>query len=1176
MAKRKSAGEMPFLDHLEELRWKILWSLTAIIVGSMIGFYLVTNFDILGLLKQPIAPYLPDGQLYFTHPIDPFLITLKLAVLVGVVLAAPVVFWQIWTFLSPALYDSEKRRIVPALLAGFALFVAGAMMAYLWVLPAVLRISFSFLEEGLEQIITAGEYFRFATQVILAFGIVFQLPLFMTLVSAMGLLSPEFFSKNRRYALVISAVLAAILTPPDPGSMAMMVVPLVLLYEVGILFAKLVARKNSGKIAATMLFFVVLGSPSDLSAQDRGRQQLLDSLRRAREAIRVAETPAIDDTAGVVENATVLDTAAARALGLPTSPTRRFPPADSVIRALMERTGFRATRYAADSLRLHGETKQIDLSGNVLVEREGSTIEADLVNFRQADCRLDASGEPTLFDGASVVVGETMSYDMCERRGIVREALTNFSQGGVNWFLRGGLAVDSASTRIYSVSSNLSSCELPTPHYHFAAGRVKWVSNNIMVARPIVLYIRDVPILWLPFMFQDVRQGRRSGWLVPRFGINDLIRPSSGYRRSIANVGYYLALSDYFDVRSSFDWFSGSYVALNAALRYRWLDRFVNGGVNLTRIWESGQDGDPGGRSMRLMWNHQQSFDLRTRFSASVDYATSARVVERNTLDPFLATATLTSALNFNKQYDWGTLTIGGRRTQNITDKLVTETFPNVSLTPVPINIGANATWSPSFSFTNNRTFNRLVGVIDVPPVDGQALQDTVFASSRSTNVRFNTPLRVGRWNLQNSLTITDFITNQPSTVTVTDATDSTVAFQRFYGSDFSTGIDWNTGINLPMLFPSSWRLQPALGIRNSTSGPFLLRNRNTGGQFVSQNKRLSLSATVSPTLFGFFPGLGPLARIRHSISPAARWSYAPAATVPEEFARALNPRGTLTLRSDPVQTVSFGLSQTLEGKFAVLPGDSTDPRDARKLKLFSVQTSSIEYDFEQAKQEGRNGWRTQSLSNTFTSDLLPGFTLSMAHDLWDGPVGFDTTGFDPFLTRVSARFRLTSGTVSRILSYVTGRTHEDTLAVEPDQPFDRFASIDPLGRRRLGSLSQLPTAVSRGEGFSASLTYDDQRSRVPEDAPDDFVPSGTNRTLGFAVGFSPTQHWAVSWNTQYNFTRSEFGQHVLRLDRDLHHWRATFSFVRTPNGNVAFNFFVTLLDQPDIKFQYDQRTIVR
>ncbi len=236
---------MPFLDHLEELRWRILRSLAALIVGTVIGFMVVQNFDVLELLKQPIAPYLPDGRLIVTRPTDAFFVTLKLAFLIGLVLAAPVILAQLWSFLSPALYEHEKRYITPALIAGLGLFVIGAFMAYLWVLPVALKFLLTnFQWEDLSFFITATAYFGFATQLILAFGVMFEVPMFMVLLSALGLVGPDGFSKQRPLALVIASILAAMLTPPDVASMLMLMLPVVLLYEVGIMVSRLVWRRR--------------------------------------------------------------------------------------------------------------------------------------------------------------------------------------------------------------------------------------------------------------------------------------------------------------------------------------------------------------------------------------------------------------------------------------------------------------------------------------------------------------------------------------------------------------------------------------------------------------------------------------------------------------------------------------------------------------------------------------------------------------------------------------------------------------------------------------------------------------------------------------------------------------------------------------------------------------------
>jgi sec-independent protein translocase protein TatC len=244
--QKNPEGEMPFLDHLEELRWRILWSVLAVAICSVAGFYVVRHFDIVELLKGPIEPHLTDGRLVFTRPTDAFLITLKLSVLIGVLVSAPFIMGQVWRFLAPALHVHERRRIVPATLAGVGLFAAGAWMAFRWILPAVLRIMLSptFVGEGLEPLITAGEYFGLATQIILAFGLVFELPLVMVMLAAIGLVSPHFFARHRPYAFLVGAIVAAFLTPPDIFSMMMMMAPIILLYEVGIGLGKVIWKRR--------------------------------------------------------------------------------------------------------------------------------------------------------------------------------------------------------------------------------------------------------------------------------------------------------------------------------------------------------------------------------------------------------------------------------------------------------------------------------------------------------------------------------------------------------------------------------------------------------------------------------------------------------------------------------------------------------------------------------------------------------------------------------------------------------------------------------------------------------------------------------------------------------------------------------------------------------------------
>src|SRR6266571_2779474 len=912
---------MPFLDHLEELRWRILYSLLAVVVGTLVGWVIVEHVDVIALLIQPIKPLIPGGKLRVTSPTDPFFITLKFAFVVGLVLASPVVGYQAWAFLAPALYERERRLIIPALSAGALLFLGGAAAAYLWVLPRALGVLLSFQQNVFDPLITADKYFAFAAQLIIAFGVITELPLVVVILAILGLVTPQFLARNRRYAIAISAVAAALLAPPDAVSMLLMMVPLWLLFEVSIWCAWVVEKRRRRRqraeggaaSAAALGVLLLFGVGGSLEAQVPSQRPPL--------------RPPRPDTARTADTlqGRALDTATARKLGLPTGPSRSFPASDAVMDSLKQLKGFRLTQYMADTLIVQGgDTETVHLRGTAYVEREGTKVESDSIRYRRQSCHLDAIGDPKLFDQATVLVGEAMAYDTCVKRGTVHNALTHFQQGAAPWYVRGDLAVDSGSTRLYGANSQITSDENPVPDYHFATGQMKWLNKNVMVARPAVLYVHDVPIMWLPFIFQDVRRGRRSGILVPRFGLSDIVRPTRRYQRHVANLGYYFVVNDYVDFLVSGDWYADRYLALKGQTRYRWLDHFINGGLSFERYAQL----DIPGSSIRLGWQHQQRFSSRTHFNASVDYSTSTSVIQQNTVNPYLATASLGS----------------------------------------------------------------------------------------QTSLSFQTPLRLGRWTWNNSFLMNDAISNARQEFDIVDSTVQGGKRRVVYYQTFSTTVDWQTGINLPSLFTGSWKLQPGIAIVNQTSqASFRIRNQFTGGQWVQQGKRLQFSAGLSPTFFGFFPGIGPIERIRHSVSPIVSYAYAPGSQVSDEFAHAVDPTGrNFRARSDPQQTISLGLSQNFEAKLKPPPGD-TSGRAARKIRLLSISTSSSSYNFEQAKQPHHTGWQTQAMNNTLASDLLPGFSFSVTHDLWRGQVGTDTARFDPFLTNISASFTITPGTIRGI-----------------------------------------------------------------------------------------------------------------------------------------------------------------
>ena len=236
---------MPFLDHLEELRWRILWSLLAIFAGALGGFVVVTKFGVMQILIDPIVEYLPDGKLLQLSPTDGFFVTLKVGLVVGLIAVFPILVYQVWSFLSPALEKHEKRVIIPSLYFGLLLFCAGVAMAYFIALPVTIPFLLGFQTEFLSANLEVNRYMGFVTKLLIGFGVVFELPVVVMILSALGLVTPKFLREKRRHAIVLITILASFLSPGDVITVTLlMMIPLIFLYEVSILLSAAIYRRR--------------------------------------------------------------------------------------------------------------------------------------------------------------------------------------------------------------------------------------------------------------------------------------------------------------------------------------------------------------------------------------------------------------------------------------------------------------------------------------------------------------------------------------------------------------------------------------------------------------------------------------------------------------------------------------------------------------------------------------------------------------------------------------------------------------------------------------------------------------------------------------------------------------------------------------------------------------------
>jgi len=225
---------MPLMEHLKELRGRLMWAALALLITTAISF--VFAKQVLVILIAPMGDTMPQAL----KPTESLGNYMKVALICGVTLAMPVIVYQIGRFLAPGLTKQERRWLFVLVPGATLFFVMGAAFAYFIMLPTAIPFLQGFMGDIILQQWAIGEYLSFVTSLLFWMGIAFQLPLFVFFLTKVGILSPEMLTKNRKYAYLIVAVLAAVITPTvDPVNMMLVMVPLVLLYELGVILAKL-------------------------------------------------------------------------------------------------------------------------------------------------------------------------------------------------------------------------------------------------------------------------------------------------------------------------------------------------------------------------------------------------------------------------------------------------------------------------------------------------------------------------------------------------------------------------------------------------------------------------------------------------------------------------------------------------------------------------------------------------------------------------------------------------------------------------------------------------------------------------------------------------------------------------------------------------------------------------
>jgi sec-independent protein translocase protein TatC len=241
-------AKMSFMEHLGELRTRIVRALTGLLIGTVIA--LPFSQQIVDWLARPITKL--HYELVFTAPAEAFWVQMKVGLIVGIFISAPVILWQVWAFIAPGLHAHERKYAAPFVIIGSLLFIGGGAFSLYVVTPYAIQFLLSYARPGLKPMITLQNHVDFLLKFTLAFGAVFELPLALTILSRVGVVNAKMLARNRKYAILGAFIAGAILTPtPDAFNQALMAGPLIILYEVGIICARIFGRRPASAPAPT-------------------------------------------------------------------------------------------------------------------------------------------------------------------------------------------------------------------------------------------------------------------------------------------------------------------------------------------------------------------------------------------------------------------------------------------------------------------------------------------------------------------------------------------------------------------------------------------------------------------------------------------------------------------------------------------------------------------------------------------------------------------------------------------------------------------------------------------------------------------------------------------------------------------------------------------------------------
>ena len=985
--------------------------------------------------------------------------------------------------------------------------------------------------------------------------------------------------------------------------------------------------RPAGRLARWLFAFGVLGAglaaAAPLSAQ--AVEEEVDSAR-----IRILERLQLLSKPPGVDSTLFRDSLSGR------RPPRTPPvaAADSFMAALLELPGYTVARYEASEARFDAVEERLILIGAEgspaqLTQQRQSITAADTITL--ADSLVWTAGETvTERPGEQPVRSANIIYDLRQGRGSAFDAQTKLTEGAT-WIMDGDLPAILPDT-VFGHHINFTSCEEEEPHYHFAARELKAIGGSWLVARNVTLNFGDVPVFWFPFIFQSTETGRRSGILPPRFGVNDIVRTSQGHTRRLSNVGFFWAINDYGDATVALDWWSDNFTALTGGFRYRVTRKFLDGRANVRRFWrvdggrelsfDTGHNWQMDERtSIRVSARYasssqfvrENSFDPREitqsinsdgGLNRRFDWGTLSLSANRRqflsddrvemtlpTANLSLKTITLFKAPDSRAKFFNNMTWSGSARYSKSTvdraaqaDSAFSERLADASNTRGSVsssfNLGAFS-WNQNLSFTGS-------SVLDVPalvafPGDTLGPLPTGFVNKSKADITWSMA-----FNYQQRLIGTTTLTPDLSVSSASKRSDDIPE-----ASSFVSG---------PTRISFGARLKSDIyGFYGGFAGFEAIRHKISPSFTYAYAPEIVPSA-IQETVFG-----ARESKARNVLSFGLNQTFEAKRPEDRTEEEAEDDPDAIDLFADPFASDSLqearADSLAAEAEALALRRQERDAEGgpqrlpaSRIVNLLALRTSVITYDFVRADDEDDflEGFTTTRFQNQISSDFLRGLTVSVEHDLFDRSEEGKRT-LSPLLSQLNFSFAMSNNSgVLRALGRLLGggdeeeaaaaraaeqaTAPEDTVPVLGEDPDDLDPLLGGLGDIGVtdesvvvpGSGSADPAAQRRARRrgaagtWSANFNYSIRRNR------DESLPASQLVQIGLRL--RPTEKWSLTWGTSYDLDVRSFTDHRIRLTRDLHRWNANFDFLQTATGNWSFRFQVSLTDNRDLKFDYNQR----